>query len=241
MDPQLSPRNKPRRRKHIKNRDRERLAPRNRLWGERVICRDFYQLLSRCGPALGRGTAALPHSKSDVRAEHHLARKLGRAREEKLTRTEVTTIVDSHEWSRDTCSQVSCLLPPGLLCRCGLRAAEEGSPPPDPAPLPQSGESGLAPLEQLWPFKQPSPDTSSRQQPSLPWVPCQRASLVAQLVKNPSVMQETPVGFPGQEDAPWRRDSRPKARLLARLLKCRDQILFTLFPLSALRILPWTK
>ena len=172
---------------------------------------------------------------------HHLARKLGRAREEKLTRTEVTTIVDSHEWSRDTCSQVSCLLPPGLLCRCGLRAAEEGSPPPHPAPLPQSGESGLAPLEQLWPFKQPSPDTSSRQQPSLPWVPCQRASLVAQLVKNPSVMQETPVGFPGQEDAPWRRDSRPKARLLARLLKCRDQILFTLFPLSALRILPWTK
>ena len=27
-----------------------------------------------------------------------------------------------------------------------------------------------------------------------------RASLIAQLVKNPSAMQETPVRFPGQED-----------------------------------------
>ena len=53
---------------------------------ERVICRDFYQLLTRCGPALGGGTAALPHSKSDVRGKHHLAQKLGRAWEKKLTR-----------------------------------------------------------------------------------------------------------------------------------------------------------
>ena len=35
-----------------------------------------------------------------------------------------------------------------------------------------------------------------------------RASLVAQLVKNPPAMQETPVQFLGQED-PWRRDRLP--------------------------------
>ena len=37
---------------------------------------------------------------------------------------------------------------------------------------------------------------------------CQLASLVAQLVKNPPAMQETPVQFLGQED-PWRRDRLP--------------------------------
>ena len=31
---------------------------------------------------------------------------------------------------------------------------------------------------------------------------------MAQLVKNPPAMQETPVGFLGQED-PWRRDRQP--------------------------------
>ena len=34
------------------------------------------------------------------------------------------------------------------------------------------------------------------------------ASLVAQLVKNPAAMQETPLQFLGQED-PWRRDRLP--------------------------------
>ena len=34
------------------------------------------------------------------------------------------------------------------------------------------------------------------------------ASLIAQLVKNPPAMQETPVRFLGQED-PWRRDRLP--------------------------------
>ena len=111
--------------------------------------------------------------------------------------------MDSHEWSHDTCSQVSCLLPP----RGSSAAAASGQPS---RVLSQSGESELALLEQLWPFKQPSPDTSSRYQPSLPWfasqelvsLTCRRASLIAQLVKNPPAMQETPVGFPGWEDAP---------------------------------------
>ena len=34
------------------------------------------------------------------------------------------------------------------------------------------------------------------------------ASLVAQLVKNPPAMQETPIQFLGRED-PWRRDRLP--------------------------------
>ena len=135
--------------------------------------------------------------------------------------------------------------PKGLLCCCGLRAAKQ-SPLPNPALLSQSGESELALLEQLWPFKQPSPDTSSRYQPSLPWVRFPRAGLpyLPKGFPDSSVGKEStcdagdPGWIPGLGRCPWRRDRLLKARLLAKLLKCRDQILFTSFPLSALSILP---
>ena len=51
---------------------------------------------------------------------------------------------------------------------------------------------------------------------------CARASLVAQLVKNPPAVQETPVPFLGWK-IPWRRDSYPFqyswASLMAQLVK----------------------
>ena len=69
----------------------------------------------------------------------------------------------------------------------------------------------------------PPPPRHTHVHPRLPdsWIrspifghPSPRVSLVAQLVKNPPAMQESPLGFLGGQGFPWRRDRLPTPVLL---------------------------